>query len=106
VIAEALPEAGLVGEVDGDLLAGQGAELLPGPAPLLVGLAGDDQLPVGQVDAGGRSRRQDREVLDQVLARRQLDAGTFPSPLEPTRHRAHLSYSFRVSRQDAGIALV
>ena len=43
---------------------------------------GDDQLPVGQLDVRGWSGRQDREVLDQVLAGGQLDAGTFPPPPE------------------------
>src|SRR4029453_11747099 len=77
-------------QVDGDPLAGQGAEAVPVPAPLLVGLTGDDQLPVFQVDAGGWSRRQDREVLDQVLTWRQLGARA-PASLEPARHRAHRS---------------
>jgi len=61
-------------EVDGDRLAGQGAEAVPVPAPLLVGLGRNDELPVLQVDVGGGSGRQDREVLDQVLARGQLGA--------------------------------
>jgi hypothetical protein len=85
-------ELGPVGDavqVDGDLFCGQGAEAGPVPAPLLAGLAGDGELPVGEVDAGGRSGRQDREVLDQVLARGQLDAGTVPPTLEPARHGAH-----------------
>jgi hypothetical protein len=69
-------------EVDGDRFAGKGAEAVPVPAPLLVGFAGDGELPVLKVDDGCRSRRQDREVLDQVLARRQLGAGT-PPPPEP-----------------------
>jgi hypothetical protein len=67
-------------DVDGDLLAGQRPEALPVPTPLLVGLAGDGELPVLQLDAGGRSRRQDREVLDQILARRELGGGAPPAP--------------------------
>jgi len=70
-------------DIDRLLFAGQGAEAIPVPAPLVAGLVGDDKLPVLQVDAGGRSRRQDGEVLDQVLARRQLDTGTLPPPPEP-----------------------
>jgi hypothetical protein len=70
-------------EVDRDLFCGQSAEAVPVPASLLVGLAGDDQLPVLQLDVRGRSGRQDREVLDQVLARGQLDAWPFPAAFEP-----------------------
>jgi hypothetical protein len=66
-------------EVDGDLVTGQGPEGGPVLALLLVGLAGDDELPVGEVDAGGRSSRQDGEVLDKVLARGQLCGGTPPA---------------------------
>jgi hypothetical protein len=61
---------------------GRAPEGIPVPAPLLVGLAGDDELPVLQIDAGRRSGRQDREVLDQVLAQGQLDAGA-PPPRNP-----------------------
>jgi hypothetical protein len=60
-----------------DLEAG---EAVPVPAPLLVRFAGDDELPVLEVDVGGWAGRQDREVLDQVLARGQLDAGVPPAP--------------------------
>jgi hypothetical protein len=70
-------------DVHGDLFAGQGAEGVPVPAPLLVGFAGDGQLPVPKVDVGGRSRRQDGEVLDQVLARRQLGGGAPAPPRNP-----------------------
>jgi hypothetical protein len=55
-------------KVDGDRLCRQGEEAVPVPAPLLVGLTGDNELPVLEVDAGGWARRQDGEVLDQVLA--------------------------------------
>jgi hypothetical protein len=55
-------------EVDGDRLAGQAAEAVPVTALRVPGLLGDGQLPVLQVDAMGRSRRQDREVVDQVMA--------------------------------------
>jgi hypothetical protein len=68
-------------EIHGDRLAGQGLEPGPVPALLVAGLVGDGELPVRQVDVRCRSGRQDREVLDQVLARGQPGAGNAAAPL-------------------------
>src|SRR4030095_4685998 len=64
-----------------------GCEPLVGKSALPEGLNRVTGSPGLEVDAWRRSRRQGREVLDQVLARRQLDAGA--PPLEPARYCAH-----------------
>jgi hypothetical protein len=81
--------ANMQSQTDGDRLAGQARKAFQSQrrwSPVTLVMASSQSF---KVDSGRRSRGQDREVLDQVLARRQLDAGTFPPPPEPARHRAH-----------------
>jgi hypothetical protein len=76
-------ELGPVGdavEVDGDLLAGQGAEAGPVPAPLLVGFAGDtssqssrSMLGVGPADRTGKSSTRYWPGGSSTLGRRPLN---------------------------------
>ena len=84
-------------EVDGDRFAGQAWK--PSQSqPWWPGLGGDGQLPVLQVDGGGGAGRQDRDVLGQVLAWRQLGARAFPPAPEP-RDTVLMFVSCRVSRR-------
>src|SRR5262249_44748115 len=55
-------------DVDGDLLPRQRTELLPRPAGQLVDFTGDREVPLVERGVWGRARRQDREIVRDVLA--------------------------------------
>jgi hypothetical protein len=62
-------------DVDGDLLAGQSLELLPGPPARLVDLADDREVPAVERRMWRRACGEDGEVPGHVLAGRHAVAG-------------------------------
>src|ERR1700722_11430728 len=78
-------------DVDGYVLARQGAELVPAPR-LLLAAAADGEAPAVQGRVRGGAGRQDREVLGHVLAWRDPACGlrrVLPPAVESARNRAH-----------------
>src|SRR6266540_4984137 len=78
-------------DVVGDALARQRAELVPSPDHRLTAAANRER-PLFERRARCRPRRQDREVIHQVLARwdaATLDFGIAPPALEAARDKGH-----------------
>ncbi len=68
-------------DVDGDLFARQGAELFPRPATGLVHRARDRERPLVERRVRRRPRREDREVVRDVLPGRDARRiRAFPAP--------------------------
>ena len=80
-------------DVDRDRLGRQSHELRPTPPIALALLRGDGELPRIERYARSWSGRKDREVVGEVLARRQLPATVPPPSLEAPAHGAHRASS-------------
>ena len=77
-------------DIDGDRLAGERAELIPGPAPRRLDGSGDREVPLREGRVRGRPGGKDREVGGDVLPRWDPagDGGVLaPAATKPTRDK-------------------